>query len=262
MSHWLDPLRAALDGRSTPLAVFCRDDDAGWDDAALARLLGVCGDLAQPIDLAVIPAALTEARAAWLRDQRHVYPARLGLHQHGWSHRNHEPDGRPCEFGRSRPLDRLIADVARGRAVLTSAFGRAVDPIFTPPWNRCVSALAPHLVTCGLVLLSREATATPWHAAGLTECSPHADWASRTRGVAAGRDAFVRRVAARASAAPTLGLLFHHATMDGHDLVLARELLTLLGTHGAARAVALREAAALEVRGSSSAVDDGTEATA
>lgn len=245
MSDWLDPVRGALDGRTTPLAVFCRDDDAGWDDAALARLLDVCGEVSQPLDLAVIPAELTEARAAWLRDQRRVFPARLGLHQHGWSHANHEAQGRKCEFGPARPLERLEADITRGRAVLASAFGRAVDPIFTPPWNRCEPALAPHLVGQGLVVLSREATAEPWHVAGLFECSPHVDWSSRTRGVAADRDAFVRRLASSASSGPTLGVLFHHAAMNAHDLVLARQLLALLSAHGAVRGVPLLEAATL-----------------
>ena len=78
MSAWLDPVRHALDSRATPVAVFVRDDDAGWDDAALARLLDVCATHRAPIDLAVIPAALDDERAAWLLARRDAHPARLG----------------------------------------------------------------------------------------------------------------------------------------------------------------------------------------
>ncbi len=243
MSAWLDPLRRALDARSTPVAVFCRDDDAGWNDAGLARLLDVVAARAVPLDLAVIPAELTDERAVWLLARRRAHPGRLGLHQHGWAHVNHEPAGRKCEFGAARPPADLAADIARGRAVLTAAFGAACDPVFTPPWNRCVPALGPQLLAHGLTLLSRDATAPRLGLPGLAECPADLDWSSRTRGASLGLESFGARCAAAVAAAPRVGVLFHHAVMDDTDRRHAGELLALLGGHPSARCVPLVEAA-------------------
>ena len=41
MSGWLDPLRSVLDASDEQVRFFFRDDDAGWDDDALERLLDV-----------------------------------------------------------------------------------------------------------------------------------------------------------------------------------------------------------------------------
>ncbi|MEZ5419017.1 MAG: hypothetical protein R2708_17000 [Vicinamibacterales bacterium] len=248
MTGWLDPVRAALDARVAPVDVFCRDDDAGWRDDRLARLLELSAGLGLPLDLAVIPAELTDQRAAWLLARRRAHPAPLGLHQHGWAHHNHEPSGRTCEFGPARSVEQLAADVRRGRAVMQRLLGPAVDPIFTPPWNRAVPALAPCLVAAGLTVLSREATAEPWRSPGLSECSPHADWSSRTRGAAGGLEAFAVRCARRLADGATFGLLLHHAVMDDADVARVGELLGLLAGHPMARAVSMLAAAAVSDR--------------
>src|SRR4051812_44895721 len=88
--HWLDPVRGALEANAA--SVFFRDDDAGWADARLCALLDRFERHGLPADLAVIPAALDHRLAGELR--RRAATQRLGLHQHGFAHRNHEPDGR------------------------------------------------------------------------------------------------------------------------------------------------------------------------
>ena len=107
----LDALARSRPGRSStrrpaPVDVFFRDDDAGWRDDRLLALLDLFAEHALPLDVAVIPAALGEPVAAELRGRA---GARLGLHQHGFAHANHEPDGRKHEFGPSRPLRRSAA---------------------------------------------------------------------------------------------------------------------------------------------------------
>lgn len=242
MSTWLDPVRHALDALATPVAVFVRDDDAGWDDPALARLLGVCAAHRAPIDLAVIPAALDDERAAWLLARRDAHPVRLGLHQHGWAHANHEPDGvRKCEFGSARPLADLHHDLAKGRAVLRRLLGATCDPIFTPPWNRCVAGMGPLLTSLGIQVLSRDATATPLHSPGLRECPTDVDWSNRTL---PGREARAQATAGALSSGPVTGLLLHHAAMDADVLRQAGDLLGVLTAHPAVRLVSLLEAAA------------------
>lgn len=58
MSAWLTPIQNALDAAAVPAAFFFRDDDVGWDNAGLFRLIRIFQERDTPIDLAVIPANL------------------------------------------------------------------------------------------------------------------------------------------------------------------------------------------------------------
>ncbi len=104
MSGWLDALRAALDTRPTPVWFFFRDDDAGWDDTALEALLDVFEPHGLPLDVATIPLAATSRTVEVITTRQTSGRNDLRVHQHGLAHVNHEPVGRPCEFGVSRPI--------------------------------------------------------------------------------------------------------------------------------------------------------------
>src|SRR4051794_33505250 len=95
----LRKLLDSLDRSPRRLEVFFRDDDAGWDDDRLLALVDLFAERGLPLDLAVIPAELSARLASALvaRD--------VGLHQHGYSHANHEVEGRKCEFGPGRGAD-------------------------------------------------------------------------------------------------------------------------------------------------------------
>lgn len=136
----------ALDQLDRPIEFFVRDDDAGWNDEALAELVAIFAVLDLPIDLAVIPAALDQQSAAALTALVQQHP-KVGVHQHGYAHLNHEPEGaRKCEYGPARPAARQLADLIAGRNRLKQMLrGINVDPIFTPPWNRCSAELATAL---------------------------------------------------------------------------------------------------------------------
>src|SRR5215216_1787878 len=94
---WLRPVESALE--SVDVAkFFFRDDDAGWGDERLLALLDVFEARGTWVDLAVIPRALDAGLAPELLARE-----RVGLHQHGLVHANHEPEGRrKCEFGPAR----------------------------------------------------------------------------------------------------------------------------------------------------------------
>jgi hypothetical protein len=139
-SSWLDPLRAVLEEAPAPVTFFFRDDDAGWRDDRLRPLLGVFDRFGAPLDLAVIPAALARPLAQELRARRGENGSTLGIHQHGYAHSNHEPNGRKCEFGPARGRVAQRADIQLGRRLLEALVEGPVDPIFTPPWNRCTHA--------------------------------------------------------------------------------------------------------------------------
>ena len=99
MDRWLEPIRGALDRAGAPVTFFFRDDDGGWRDDRLLAMLDLFGDLALPLDLALIPSDLGSEIAGELASRVDSSGGRLGVHQHGFAHRNHEPDGRKCEFG-------------------------------------------------------------------------------------------------------------------------------------------------------------------
>jgi hypothetical protein len=237
----LDPLREALDAAPAPVDCFFRDDDAGWRDDRLFELLDLFAELGLPLDLAVIPAALGADAARELRARIERSDGRLGAHQHGFAHRNHEPEGeRKCEFGPARPRADQLRDIAAGHARLAQLLGPLVEPIFTPPWNRCTEATGQGLAGLGFELVSREARAEPLRVPGLRELPVHVDWLKRRDGERLPRRE-VAMIAARAVAAGgPVGLMLHHAEMDAAERSDAAELLALMARHARARCLRMR----------------------
>ena len=140
---WSD-LTAALDRRSAqgrPVSVWLRDDDAVEATPALDRLASLCERHGMPALLAVIP----EGATAGLQRSIAAHPL-LRPTQHGFSHRNHAvPGERALELGGARPIENVLADLTRGRALLRALFGPAMADILVPPWNRIDGDLLPHL---------------------------------------------------------------------------------------------------------------------
>jgi hypothetical protein len=123
MGGWLEPLRRALDAAERPVGFFFRDDDAGWADDRLWSLLDRFAAAALPVDLAVIPAALAAEPARRLRRRVAASGGLVAVHQHGFSHANHERAGRKHEFGpvppawrRSEAADPRVGDAGGGVA--------------------------------------------------------------------------------------------------------------------------------------------------
>jgi hypothetical protein len=229
MGHWLEPVERALDAAGEAAVLCFRDDDAGWDDAGLIRLLDRFDGV--PLDVAVIPAALRPPLAAELCAR----PA-VRLHQHGYAHVNHEPTGRKCEFGAARPHAAQRRDIAAGKERLAELLGDMVDPVFTPPWNRCTVDTGRCLVELGFEVLSRESRAAPLAIPGLREVPVHVDW------VRLARDEAAERLAAAIRAGAPAGVMFHHAEMDETSRGAASELLALVGGHERARPRSLLDA--------------------
>jgi predicted deacetylase len=233
MNPWLTAPKAALDGRSSPMTVFFRDDDAGWNNARLLALLDLFEKHGVPIDLAVIPDALDADLAAELVRRRTRNSGLLGLHQHGYHHVNHETDGRKCEFGVSRSYAEQFGDLAAGRRRLHELLGiQHLDAIFTPPWNRCTQATVDCLAELGLRTLSRAATAAALDVRGLGELPVHVDWCKAKGTLAEKRKARSEWLSAAFASFATTGIMLHHAVMDNEDLSEVEQLLELLTHHG------------------------------
>jgi hypothetical protein len=233
---WLDPLGAALDEAAAPITFFFRDDDAGWEDERLVALLEVFESRALPLDLAVIPRALSAKLAASLMSLAGEQNGWLGLHQHGLAHVNQASSGRKCEFGWERNSDAQRRDIIEGLELLASRLPGVVQPVFTPPWNRCSATTGEVLHELGFRVLSRHTSEQALGLSGLAEVPVSVDWTFAKRD---GRRLTWLELGSLAgervrSGAP-VGVNLHHAVMDSHELDLLGELCDLLVDHPAVR---------------------------
>jgi hypothetical protein len=247
MSAWLEPVREALARAAGTVTFFFRDDDAGWGDDRLHRLLDVFDEASAPIDLAVIPHAVTSALALALEERRRVVPELVRLHQHGLAHVNHEETGRKCEFGVSRSYEQQLDDIVTGQRILRELFDVEPDSIFTPPWNRCTADTARAVYATGIDVLSRESRAEPFGLPGVRELPVSVDWMRERDGVRVTPAETGDAIADAVGAGAPVGVMLHHAVMDGADRALVAELLALLQNSPAARLATMRQLARTEV---------------
>jgi hypothetical protein len=221
---WLDPVREALEAAPRPVVFSVRDDDVGWADARLLGLLDLFAGYEIPLDLAVIPIALGPALARVLCDRKGAEPALLHFHQHGYAHENHEPEGRPCEFGPSRPADAQRRDIEAGAHRLEELLGPTA-PLFTPPWNRCTETTARCLRELGFAALVRDSTSAPLELGGLRDVAVNVDWSARRE------NGLADRLAARVLAGGPVRLMLHHALMGRQERGHLEPLLALVASH-------------------------------
>jgi predicted deacetylase len=223
---WLDPVRSALDLAPRPCPIFFRDDDAGWEDARLYALLDRFDAHGIPVDVAVIP---TELRATLARELtiRTTFSG-VRLHQHGFAHRNHQQVGRRCEFGSDRDRAAQANDIAAGRAILLDTFAALLDPVFTPPWNRCSAVTGDVLVAQGVRVLSRDATAVPLRRAALWEVPVTVDWFGHRKDLRWTREELAELMAERIGDGGPVGIMLHHAVTDEAERRAVDELLALI----------------------------------
>lgn len=239
MTDWCEPIRAALAQRTTPCRLFFRDDDGGWGDQRLYAMLDRFSAAVVPIDLALIPAALSAELVAEL-SRRIAAGDAIGLHQHGYTHTNHELSGRKCEFGPARSLVEQHIDIKAGRALLREAFDTLVTPIFTPPWNRCTPDTASCLEALGFRALSRDLGAQPLPGARMAEIPVGVDWCKlRPRG--GGAQPLAEHIAALIGRESMFGIMLHHAVMDDEDMELLDDLFRLLRAFERVQCVPMRQ---------------------
>ncbi len=166
--------------------------------------------------------------------------------QHGYAHVNHEPAGRKCEFGPSRPYEAQAADITRGAGILADAFGDLVAPVFTPPWNRCTAVTGDVLAAAGFAVLSRDNTATPLPGAPIAEVPITVDWFGSRKGSRWTPYELADRLAAAVRTGGPVGIMLHHAVTDDDDEFAAiGALLALFTAHPNTRAIPLTALAAV-----------------
>jgi hypothetical protein len=217
-----------------------RDDDATMPSPALDRLLDLSATRGIPFALATIPARLAR-----------TLPARLAgaplarVCQHGFAHVDwaRRPGRGAWELGLDRPAERVLDDLARGRALLEGAFGARFLSLLAPPWNRIAEALLPSLPRVGFAAVSCAGPRARAEAApGLAQANIHWDLVDWKRGRRfRGEDAAgqivehlrARRLGAADPGEPT-GILTHHLAMDEEAWRFLRRFLAATARHDGA----------------------------
>lgn len=217
----------ALAGRKKPVRVFFRNDDGGWADERLQELAVEFSEQELPLDIAVIPDALSDKSVeviSTLLDS----DSRLAIHQHGFVHKNHQLSGRSCEFGSDRNYQQQRRDIEAGQKKLGSVFGTQVRPIFTPPWNRCTSETATALQSLGFQYLSRIVGSEPIENT-VVELPVAVDWLKKRKGVRLNSEELNEYICDLLTTdAEVIGVMLHHEHMDHDNRVLLWQFVDAL----------------------------------
>ena len=228
--NWLLPIKAAVDSLSEPVNFFFRDDDGGWSNNELSMLIDLFERYEVPMDIAVIPRAITNETIDLIYPGLERSPQLIDVHQHGYAHMNHELTGRKCEFGDARSLEQQMNDIQNGKFLLERAFRVSTVSIFTPPWNRCTAITAHCLREVGFQALSRDRTATPLRVE-LLELPISIDWFAKHKGDRIKFEELADEIVRAIYTQPQVGIMLHHAVMERSDWEHLDNLLALLSTH-------------------------------
>ncbi|WP_126378074.1 polysaccharide deacetylase [Desulfovibrio ferrophilus] len=153
--------RALETSSNKQLHMFFRADDVGVAGTLSGVMFETFAKHNTPLCPALVPAWLTQTRWESQLEQAGGPSPLWCWHQHGWRHKNHEPDGRNHEFGPARPAGELLSDMVRGRQRLEQFLGDQFTPVFTPPWNNISAQALELLPEAGFKALSRDQTASP-----------------------------------------------------------------------------------------------------
>ncbi len=235
------------------LAVWWRDDDVMAPSPALDRLLAASERSGTPLALAAIPSEIDDALGPRLDGPLFT------VLQHGFCHHNFAaPGGRAVECGGDRPVEDVVASLAKGRQRLASLFGERFVPAMVPPWNRIEPAVTARLPSLGFQALSvfgESDGADAGHERTLPQINAHLDlltwkggarFAGRAKLIKLATERIAKRRQHRAAGlspnvAEPFGLLTHHLDHDEATWGFLDELLGLLSAHPAVRLASVRE---------------------
>ncbi|THB77531.1 MAG: hypothetical protein D6B25_06590 [Desulfobulbaceae bacterium] len=221
----IEQFATSLEQRSKPVPVFFRADDIGVSSQNFSRLLKLFEHYEVPLCLAVVPGWLTDTRMKTLRAICDPESELWCFHQHGWLHRNHEQQGKKCEFGSSRHTDDITHDLLNGKRRLESILGNTVfQPFFTPPWNRCSDETIDQLAALGFKGISRD-QAKRKNPSLLPDFAINIDLHTRREQSADLGFAALGQELMRGLEQNMLGFMIHHQRMNDHAFDLLARVL-------------------------------------
>ena len=216
-----------LASRQAPLKVFFRDDDGGWADERLQELATDFIRQQLPLDVAVIPDALNDDSISLISSLLDA-DGQVAIHQHGFCHVNHQLSGRSCEFGSDRNLVQQQRDIALGKEILVASFGNRIDPIFTPPWNRCTTDTTEALQSLDFKVLSRIVN-SDLLGGTVPEVPVTVDWLKKRKGVRLHSAELIEYIVSLLNTdAEAMGVMLHHEHMDEENRALLFEFIEAL----------------------------------
>ncbi len=223
LRHWAEAGRAAR--------LWLRDDDAVAVTPALQRLAAMTRNAAVPTMLAVIPAGAEPALADFV-----VRQLQWRVAVHGFAHTNYASMfAKKAELGAHRPLDVVLADIARGLDWLDGLFAAKLAPMLVPPWNRIDQAVVKELPRLGIEALSAFGPEPGGLVPGPLRLNTHVDiidWGGNRGGH--DHDLLIARLAkslaqARAAGGRPVGILSHHLVHDATAWGFLEALIGFVG---------------------------------
>lgn len=201
-------------GKNGPANVFFRADDVAVPGKNFVKLMQIFVRNRVPLNLAVVPAWLTDDRWKYLRNAGGYEPKFLCWHQHGWRHVSHELAGKKQEFGPGRIAVDVEKDLLQGRQRLEQILGKNFCPVFTPPWNRCSAAAMRLLQKHDYIGVSRSVNASPLPPKGLRDFFVNMDLHTRKERAPVSDWKFLLSELGNGIAAGHLGIMIHHQRMN------------------------------------------------
>src|SRR5262245_4834362 len=212
LSRWRDG--------GTQIRIWLRDDDGHMPCNQFTTLMRICAEFPLPPTLCLVPGRMTAEFPDLVRRQ----PGSWFVAQHGFVHANHEPGGKPSEFGANRASAPAAADIREGQRILERTFDDRFVKVFVPPWNNISPAITQLLPALGFVGLSAAGTKdADRNVDGLCIADAHVDlmnWSTH-RGKEPDdvlhrlRLVFEQKRIGTVSLSEPVGLLTHHIAMDG-----------------------------------------------
>lgn len=234
-------VRDAVSSNAYPGLVFCRADDVAVPSKHFSYMIAVFKRRRVPLSMGVVPTWLTRKRWEALRSVTGDDPALWCWHQHGYQHKNHEAEGKKCEFGAARPTAAIRRDLRRGRDRLSDIMGPAFFPAFTPPWNRCGTSTLVLLKEMGYYVVSRSKGAAPAPPRGLADFSVNVDLHTRKESdPETGRRNLLNELET-ALGSGFCGIMIHHQRMNGAALDFLDNLLSVLAREPGVRLVHMKD---------------------
>jgi hypothetical protein len=223
---------------ATPVPVFFRADDIGVPSPRFSRLIDTFRSHTVPLALAVVPTWLTHSRWAVIGSYCRPELDLWCWHQHGFSHRNHEPAGKKCEFGPHRTAGSIRRDIVNGRKRLGNILGDSFSPFFTPPWNRCSETTLVELEKLGFQAVSRSRGSIP-DSSSLPDIQVGIDLHTRKEPDSASSLAALFLEIEQSVQFGQMGIMIHHQRMNDPAFTFLDDFLASVVEHPGLHPVAL-----------------------
>lgn len=221
--------------------VFFRADDIAVPTDKFRHLLSLFARYQTPLAMAVVPTWLTALRWRELVQAGMHTPRLWCWHQHGWQHKNHAHQGKKAEFGDNRPRENLRGDIVAGQQRLKTLMPESLQPLFTPPWNRCGSKALGLLSQLGFKAVSRDTGSRPGAPSALTEWNVNVDLHTRKETDSQSGYRHLMAEIEAGIASGVCGIMIHHDRMNSAAFTFLEQLLAVMAARPNIRLVNLAE---------------------